>query len=132
MFTQRRGARGAKHSYIITHSPLRQIAVRGRHILVVEERSFGFQVVLVAARVALTGLRVLEQQAVAVGLVFGVVEREFVVQYDVLEALSGDPPEGDAADTFNRFSDTIVEAALAALARNPDANPVIVSENDLE
>ena len=59
-------------------------------------------------------------------------EREFVVQYDVLEALSGDPPEGDAQDTFNRFSDAIVEAALTALARNPDANPVIVSENDLE
>lgn len=59
-------------------------------------------------------------------------EREFVVQYDVLEALSGDPPEGDAVDTFNRFSDTIVEAALSALARNPDATPVIVSENDLE
>lgn len=59
-------------------------------------------------------------------------EREFVVQYDVLEALSGDPPEGDAQDTFNRFSDAIVEAALSALARNPDANPVIVSENDLE
>ena len=59
-------------------------------------------------------------------------ERDFVVQYDVLEALSGDPPEGDAHDTFNRFVDTIVEAALSALARNPDANPVIVSENDLE
>jgi hypothetical protein len=59
-------------------------------------------------------------------------EREFVVQYDVLEALSGDPPEGDAQDTFNRFADTIVEAALSALARTPDANPVIVSENDLE
>lgn len=59
-------------------------------------------------------------------------EIEFVVQYDVLEALSGDPPEGDAADTFNRFIDAITEAALAAMARNPEANPVIVSENDLE
>jgi 2'-5' RNA ligase len=57
---------------------------------------------------------------------------DFVVQYDVLEALSGDPPEGDAADTFNRFSDAISEAALSALSRNPSANPVIVSENDLE
>lgn len=59
-------------------------------------------------------------------------EIDFVVQYDVLEALSGDPPEGDAADTFNRFIDAITEAALAAMARNPSASPVIVSENDLE
>jgi hypothetical protein len=59
-------------------------------------------------------------------------EYEFVVQYDVLEALSGDPPEGDAADTFNRYVDSITEAALSALSRNPDTNPVIVSENDLE
>ena len=57
---------------------------------------------------------------------------EFVVQYDVLEALSGDPPEGDAVDTFNRFADAITEAALSALSRNPNATPVIVSENDLE
>ena len=59
-------------------------------------------------------------------------EVEFVVQYDVLEALSGDPPEGDAVDTFNRFVDAISEAALAAMARNPSTTPVIVSENDLE
>ena len=57
---------------------------------------------------------------------------EFVVQYDVLEALSGDPPEGDAVDTFNRFADAITEAALSALSRNPNATPVIVGENDLE
>ncbi|WP_375287200.1 DUF1488 family protein [Sphingomonas sp.] len=59
-------------------------------------------------------------------------EYEFVVQYDVLEALSGDPPEDDAVDTFNRYVDSITEAALTALARNTDAKPVIVSENDLE
>jgi hypothetical protein len=57
---------------------------------------------------------------------------EFVVQYDVLEALSGDPPEDDAVDTFNRYVDAITEASLSALARNTDAKPVIVSENDLE
>lgn len=57
---------------------------------------------------------------------------DFVVQYDLLEALSGDRPDGDAIDTFNRFVDQISEAALSALARNSDANPVIVSENDLE
>jgi hypothetical protein len=57
---------------------------------------------------------------------------EFVVQYDLLEALSGDRPDGDAIDQFNRFVDSISEAALAALARNSDATPIIVSENDLE
>ncbi|MFL0414912.1 DUF1488 family protein [uncultured Sphingomonas sp.] len=57
---------------------------------------------------------------------------EFVVQYDLLEALSGDRPDGDAIDTFNRFIDQIGDAALSALSRNSDANPVIVSENDLE
>ncbi|KQN94104.1 hypothetical protein ASE95_04325 [Sphingomonas sp. Leaf231] len=59
-------------------------------------------------------------------------EYEFAVQYDVLEALSGDEPDGDAIDTFNRFSDTIIEAALSALARNADAVPIVVSESDLE
>jgi hypothetical protein len=57
---------------------------------------------------------------------------EFAVQYDVLEALSGDTPDGDALDTFNRFSDTIIDAALSALARNADAVPIVVSESDLE
>lgn len=57
---------------------------------------------------------------------------EFAVQYDVLEALSGDAPDGDALDTFNRFSDAITDAALAALARNADAVPIVVSESDLE
>ena len=59
-------------------------------------------------------------------------EYEFAVQYDLLEALSGDRPEGDAIDTFNRFIDEISDAALAALGRNADARPVVVSESDLE
>ena len=59
-------------------------------------------------------------------------EYEFAVQYDVLEALSGDAPDGDAIDMFNRFSDAINDAALSALARNADAQPIVVSESDLE
>ncbi len=59
-------------------------------------------------------------------------EYEFVAQYDLLEALSGDRPDGDAVETFNRFIDEISDAALSALSRNSDAKPVIVSENDLE
>ena len=57
---------------------------------------------------------------------------EFAVQYAVLEALSGDAPEDDAVDMFNRFSDTIAEAGLVALARNSDQALIVISENDLE
>ncbi|HEU0043171.1 DUF1488 family protein [Sphingomonas sp.] len=58
-------------------------------------------------------------------------EYQFAVQYDVLEALSGDAPEDDALDLFNQFVDPISDAALAALARDTDQTIVIVSENDL-
>ena len=61
-------------------------------------------------------------------------EYEFAVQYDVLEALSGDRPDADdgAVDMFNRFIDPITDASLAALARDGDATLIVVSENDLE
>ena len=59
-------------------------------------------------------------------------EYQFAVQYGLLEALSGDPPDGDAVETFNRFQDPIADAALAALSRRRDLDLVIVSENDLE
>jgi hypothetical protein len=59
-------------------------------------------------------------------------EHQFAVQYDLLEALSGDAPDGDAVDSFRRFEDEIADAALAALARGDDRGLVIVSENDLE
>lgn len=59
-------------------------------------------------------------------------EYQFAVQYDLLEALSGDAPDGDAAETFNRFVDPISDAALSALARGPDQALIVVSENDLE
>lgn len=57
---------------------------------------------------------------------------EFAVQYDVLEALSGDAPDGDAEATFTRFSGPIAEAGLVALARDGDQSVVVISENDLE
>jgi hypothetical protein len=58
-------------------------------------------------------------------------EHVFAVQYDVLEALTGDAPNGNAVDKFNRMVDTIADAALSALARDGDAAIVIVSEDDL-
>ncbi len=60
-------------------------------------------------------------------------EIQFAVQYDVLEALSGDAPEeDDAVEMFNRFSDEIAEAGLVALARSSEQTLVVISENDLE
>ena len=72
-----------------------------------------------------------EQQVEFTGEVDG-DEYEFAVQYAVLEALSGDAPEDDAIDMFNRFSDTIAEAGLVALARDSDPALIVISENDLE
>lgn len=72
-----------------------------------------------------------EQQVEFSGEVDG-DEYQFAAQYDLLEALSGDAPDGDAVDTFNRFIDTINDAALSALARDPDQSLIVVSENDLE
>ena len=59
-------------------------------------------------------------------------EYEFAVQYDVLEALTGDAPDGDAIDTFNQYIDPISDAALSALSRNTDQAMIVVSENDLD
>jgi len=59
-------------------------------------------------------------------------EYQFAVQYDVLEALTGDAPDGDALDIFNRFVDPISDAALAALGRDSDQDMIVVSENDLD
>lgn len=59
-------------------------------------------------------------------------EYQFAVLYDVLEALSGDAPEGDAEETFRRFIDPVTDAATAALARVGERPLIIVSENDLD
>ncbi|MGA1799144.1 DUF1488 family protein [Sphingomonas sp. 4RDLI-65] len=59
-------------------------------------------------------------------------EYEFAVKYAVLKELSGDEPEDDAIELFNRFNDDIVDACLAAIERKPSATVVIVDENDLE
>lgn len=59
-------------------------------------------------------------------------EYQFAVQYDVLEALTGDAPDDDAVDLFNRYVDPISDAALSALSRHDDAAMIVVSENDLD
>ncbi|KTT68488.1 DUF1488 family protein [Sphingomonas sanguinis] len=59
-------------------------------------------------------------------------EYQFAAQYDLLEALSGDVPDGDAVELFERYSDDILEAAQSALARDMTQSLVVVSENDLD
>jgi hypothetical protein len=59
-------------------------------------------------------------------------EYEFAVQYDVLLALTGERPDGDAAIIFNQYVDVIKDAALSALSRDSDQSPIIVSEADLD
>ncbi|MCT8002181.1 DUF1488 family protein [Sphingomonas sanguinis] len=72
-----------------------------------------------------------ERQVEFVGEVEG-EEYQFAVQYDLLEALSGDVPDGDAVELFERYSDDILEAALTALGRNMEQTLIVVSENDLD
>jgi len=59
-------------------------------------------------------------------------ERDFAVKYAVLKELSGDEPEDDALEMFERFSDEIAEVCAEAAAERPTANVVIVDEGDLE
>jgi hypothetical protein len=72
-----------------------------------------------------------ERQVEFVGEVEG-EEYQFAVQYDLLEALSGDVPDGDAVELFERYSDDILEAALTALGREMEQTLIVVSENDLD
>ncbi len=55
---------------------------------------------------------------------------DFALQYDVLEALAGTIPT-DPVPLFQRHGDAIAAAATRALARDPDQERVVISENDL-
>ncbi|WP_404337926.1 DUF1488 family protein [Sphingomonas sp. MMS12-HWE2-04] len=59
-------------------------------------------------------------------------EYQFAVQYSVIEALTGDAPDGDAESGFRQHIDTIREAALSALSNGPDRAVIVISESDLD
>ena len=59
-------------------------------------------------------------------------EREFAVKYAVLTELSGDEPEDDALEIFERFSDEIAEFCLEAASQKPSASVVVLDQGDLE
>lgn len=57
---------------------------------------------------------------------------QFAVQYSVLEALSAQIPDDDAVALFRRHAAEIAEIGVSALARDPDLDIVVISDNDLE
>ena len=57
---------------------------------------------------------------------------QFAVQYDVLEALSTVSPEGEAVAIFRQHADEIAGMGATALARDPDQEIILISENDLD
>jgi hypothetical protein len=57
---------------------------------------------------------------------------QFAVKYGVLEAISGEAPDGNAETLFGQFIDVIRDASLSALSRGSDPAIIIVSENDLD
>lgn len=59
-------------------------------------------------------------------------EHEFAVKYSVLKELSGDEPENDAQELFERFSDEITDVCADVLDKRPAATVVVVDEHDLE
>ncbi|KQU61627.1 hypothetical protein ASG67_16515 [Sphingomonas sp. Leaf339] len=58
-------------------------------------------------------------------------EVEFAVKYAVLKELSGDEPEDDAVEMFERFSDEILDVCEEVAAKRPAAT-VVIDESDLE
>jgi hypothetical protein len=59
-------------------------------------------------------------------------EYEFAVKYAVLKELSGDEPEDDAVELFERFSDEIIEICADMATRGSATGVIVVTESDLE
>jgi hypothetical protein len=59
-------------------------------------------------------------------------EYEFAVRYAVLKELSGDEPEDDAVELFERFSDEIIDICVDMATKGPATGVIVVTEADLE
>ncbi len=59
-------------------------------------------------------------------------ERDFAVKYAVLRELSGDEPENDALELFERFSDEILDVCADVADQRSNANVVMIDDDDLE
>lgn len=62
----------------------------------------------------------------------GAEDRDFAVKYGVLKELSGDEPDDDALELFERFSDEIMDVCLDAAAQQSSADLIVIAESDLE
>jgi hypothetical protein len=58
-------------------------------------------------------------------------DREFAVKYAVLTELSGDEPENDALELFERFSDELTDVCLDVAARST-TDVIVIAASDLE
>jgi hypothetical protein len=58
-------------------------------------------------------------------------DRDFAIKYAVLVELSGDEPEDDALELFERFSDEIVGVCVEAAAQQPSASLIVITASDL-
>lgn len=59
-------------------------------------------------------------------------DRDFAVKYAVLKELSGDEPDNDALELFERFSDELVDICREAAVTRPSASLIVIDEGDLE
>ncbi len=59
-------------------------------------------------------------------------EYNFAVEYDVLEAITGEAPGDEAVSNFNQFIDVIKDASLSALSRDSEPPVIRITEEDLE
>jgi len=59
-------------------------------------------------------------------------DRDFAVKYAVLREVSGDEPDNDALELFERFSDEILDICADIAALRPTASLITVTESDLE
>jgi len=59
-------------------------------------------------------------------------DRDFAVKYAVLREVSGDEPDNDALELFERFSDEILDICADLAELRPTANLITVKESDLE
>jgi len=54
------------------------------------------------------------------------------VKYAVLREVSGDEPDNDALELFERFSDEILDICADLAELRPTVNLITVTESDLE
>jgi len=59
-------------------------------------------------------------------------DRDFAVKYAVLREVSGDEPDNDALELFERFSDEILDICADLAELQPAATVITVKESDLE